>query len=121
MAKKEFTTITKQELLSRMREASDENLTQVQLRDAYEAFCYVVRKAIKGGEGVSIEGVGSINPVILPGREMINHLKGGDKIEVPDRLSAKFYLSGTFRSTLRECELPNAKKDEKAKKPNKRK
>lgn len=116
MAKKEFTTITKEELLSRMCAASDENLTRAQMKDAYECFCYVMRKAIKNGEGVSIEGVGSINPVVLPGREMVNHLKGGEKIDVPDRLSAKFYLSGTFRGTLRDCELPKAKKEEKKEK-----
>lgn len=119
MAKKEFASITKDALISRMCEASDEGLNKTQMRDAYESFCYVMRKAIKAGEGVTIEGVGSINPVVLPGREMVNHLTGGDKIDVPERLSAKFYLSATFKNTLRDCDLPKAEKEEKPRKSRK--
>lgn len=103
---KEFPPLTKDELIKRMCDVSDEDLTQRQMKDAYEAFCYVVKKAIKSGEGVVLQGVGTLSPIVMEGREMRNFLRGGEKITVPDRLACKFFVNQKFKLDLRECELP---------------
>lgn len=89
--------MTKSDMVSKLAESG--KITKKQADEVFDAFVDMISGALKGGERISLPGIGTFSSVKKAARKGRNP-RTGEQIDIPARTAVKFSTSSTLAAGL---------------------